>query len=267
MSNDRQQRAARAEQMRKEREKAEKRQRNLITVAIVVVVVALVGVGGFAVKKAADDRATETKVITPKGTTKDYGLLYTPQDAGATAAATKGKTPVNVTLYEDYQCPICKQFESVYGAALDALVKSGDAEIEYRMLNFLDDNGGSTNGYSGRAASAALCVFESDGATEYKKIHDALYAAQPEERTDGPEAPEIIDTFKSAGATMTPALEKCITQERFKPWVVKATDASRKADISGTPTVLVDGKKVESSQGGVPTIEQIQSAIKAAQKS
>lgn len=267
MSNDRQQRAARAEQMRKEREKADKKQRNLITVAIVVIVVALVAAGGWAIAKTSADNATAEDVVPPASSTKDFGISYTPEDAGASAAAIKkNPEPVTVVLYEDFQCPICKQFESAYGAALDALVKTGEIQIEYRLLNFLDGNGGSPNGYSGRAGSAALCVYDEQGGKAYKTVHDALYAAQPEEGTAGPEAPELIDTIKAAGITTNAALEKCVKKETYKPWIEEGVKDSRKKKVSGTPTVMIDGKAVEGQGGGVPTFEQIQAAVTAAKK-
>ncbi|RYI98762.1 MAG: hypothetical protein EON52_27470, partial [Actinomycetales bacterium] len=259
MSNDRQQRAARAEQMRKEREKADKKQRNLITVAIVVIVVALVAAGGWAIATTSSKNAVAEDVVPPASSTKDFGITYTPEDAGATAAVVKANPdPVTVVLYEDFQCPICKQFEAAYGAALDGLAKAGDIKLEYRLLNFLDGNGGSTNGYSGRAGSAALCVYDAQGAKAYKTVHDALYAAQPEEGTDGPEAPELIDTIKAAGITTDAALETCIKKEKYKPWIEEGVKDSRDKKVSGTPTIMVDGKAVEGQGGGVPTFEQIQ---------
>ncbi|KQY58678.1 hypothetical protein ASD11_03225 [Aeromicrobium sp. Root495] len=267
MSNDRQQRAARAEQMRKEREKADKKQRNLITVAIVVIVVALVAAGGWAIAKTSSENAVAEDVVPPASSTKDFGITYTPEDAGASAAVVKKSAdPVTVVLYEDFQCPVCKQFEAAFGAALDGLVKNGDIQIEYRLLNFLDNNGGSPNGYSGRAGSAALCVYDAQGGAAYKKVHDALYAAQPEEGTNGPEAPELIDTVKTAGITTNAALESCIKKEKYQPWIEEGVKDSREKKVSGTPTVMVDGKTVEGQGGGVPTFDQIQAAVTAAKK-
>lgn len=262
MSNDRQQRAARAEQMRKDREKAEKRQRNIITSIIVVVVIALVGGAGYAIQKTVADNKAENKVVTPKGATKDYGVVYTPKDAGSTK---KDADPVRVTLYEDMQCPVCKAFEQAYGPVLEQMVKSGEIEVEYRLLSFLDRNGGgSPNKYAQRAGSAALCAYTEGSPADFKKVHDALYQNQPEEGTNGPENKELLETVKSAGVT---GADSCVLKARYAPWVNKANDAARDANVTGTPTVEVAGKKVEGAQGGVPTMDQIQKAIAAAKKS
>jgi protein-disulfide isomerase len=259
VSNERQQRAARAEQMRKEREKAEKRQRNVITIGIVVIVLALIAVGGYAIKSASDKTAKETDVVTPKGATDDYGITYTAEDAGGQA----GTDPVEVVIYEDFQCPVCKAFEQANGAFLDDAVKKGDITIEYRLLAFLDR--ASPNKYSSRAGSAALCAFESGGGEDYKKVASMLWANQPAENTAGPEDPALVDQLKQAGVSGD-TVESCVIKNRFVPWLEKATEASRDAKVTGTPTVRINGKNVTGANEGVPQVPDLQKAIADAKK-
>jgi protein-disulfide isomerase len=254
VSNERQQRAARAEQMRKEREKAEKRQRNVITIGIVVIVLALIAVGGYAIKSTSDERAKQTDVVTPKGATDDHGITYTAEDAGGKAAT----DAVEVVIYEDFQCPVCKAFEQANGAFLDEAVKNGDITIEYRLLTFLDR--ASPNQYSSRAGSAALCAFESGGGEAYKKVANLLWANQPAENTEGPEDPALVDTLKQAGVSGD-AAESCVVKNQFVPWLEEATEASRDAKVSGTPTVRIDGKDVTGANKGVPQIPDLEKAI------
>ncbi len=259
MTNGREERATRAEQMRKDRERAEKRQRNLITVGIVVIVVALIAVAAFAFKSESDKRAANTKLIPPAGATADYGVVYTPKDAGGTAK----KDVVRVVIYEDMQCPVCQRFEQANGQYLAAAAKSGEIEVEYRFVAFLDDLGASPNEYSRRAANAVLCAREEGGAGEFKQLHDLLYANQPEEKTFGPEDNELVQSAVSVGVKQA-AAESCILKGRYVPWLEKATEAMAKAKVSGTPTVRVDGKDVKGSGGSIPTMLDIQKAVEAA---
>jgi protein-disulfide isomerase len=47
--------------------------------------------------------------------------------------------------------------------------------------------------------------------------------------------------------------------------VLEATEASRDAKVTGTPTVRIDGKDVKGAQGGaVPQLPDLQKAIEAA---
>ena len=244
--------------MRKEREKADRRQRNLITVAIVVVVLALVAVGAYAIKSTSDSRAQETDVVTPKGATDDHGIPYTAADAGGDAAS----DPVEVVIYEDFQCPVCKAFEQANGAFLDEAVKSGEISIEYRLLAFLDR--ASQNKYSSRAGLAALCAFDSGGGEAYKKVSSLLWANQPEENTAGPEDTALVDTLEQAGVGGD-AAESCVVTGKFIPWLTEGTEDSRDAKVTGTPTVRIDGKDVKGAGGqGVPQVPELQKAIEAA---
>jgi protein-disulfide isomerase len=262
VSNDKNDRATRAEQMRKDRERAEKRQRNIVTLGIVAVVVLLIGVGTYAVKSAHDDRAASTALVAPTGATKDYGVVYTPKDAGGKAV----KDPVRVVIYEDMQCPICQRFEAANGQYLAQAVKSGDVEIEYRFVAFLDDLGASPNEYSRRASNAALCTREASGPKAFKTLHDLLYANQPEEKTLGPTDNLLVDSAVSVGAKKA-AVESCILKHKYVPWLVKSTAAMQKAKVTGTPTVRVDGKNVQGTAGAIPTMMDIQRAIDEAKKS
>ena len=254
MSNERQQRAARAEQMRKEREKADRNQRNLITVGIVVVVVALIAVAGFAIKQTNDKNKTVEDVINPVHVTKDYGIDYTTEVATGKPAA----APVKVIAYEDFQCPACLNFEQQSGAFLADAVAKGDITVEYRPLAFLDRSSNG-NRYSSRSGSAAMCVLDKSGVKAFKKMHDVLYANQPEEGTNGRPDSDLISYAEQAGVT---GIDSCIKSERFVPWLKKATNASRDQNVTATPTVLVDGKKIDA-----PTPEALQTAIAAAKKS
>jgi protein-disulfide isomerase len=253
VSNERQQRAARAEQMRKEREKADRKQRNLITVGIVAIVVVLIAVAGFAVKSAQDSNTDSSKLVYPAHTDKKtFGFDYTATDAGGKA----GKDPVVVTLTEDFQCPVCKSFEDQSGAFLDDLVKKGEITIDYRPISFLD--GSSANEYSSRAANAAMCVLNEGGVEDYKKFHDLLYANQPAENTAGPEDAALIADAKEVGVT---GIDSCIRKKIYGPWVEKALEKAQSDGFEGTPWVRIGGKDVKS-----PTPQALQAAIDAAKK-
>src|ERR1700712_2381591 len=47
--------------------------------------------------------------------------------------------PVTLDLYEDFNCPICGQFEKANAAALTTMVDDGKVKIRYHMLSFIDD--------------------------------------------------------------------------------------------------------------------------------
>ncbi len=262
MSNDRQNRAARAEQMRKEREKADRKQRNVISVAIVVIVIALIALGGWAVKSASDSNAKATELTTPQNTGENYSILYDQEAATGTAPAADAPEPVKVTLYEDFLCPGCGALEATAGSFLSGAVESGEIEIEYRPYAFLLQQ--SSNEYSQRAWNAAACVVDAGGASAFKTFHDTLFANQPEEGGAGPEDDQLITWAEDAGVT---GIDACVNNEKFTPWIEDAREQGLKDDVSGTPTIRIDGKDVSGANNTIATVDDIQKAIDAAKAS
>ena len=228
MSNDRQKRAERAEQMRKEREKADKRQRNLITIAIVAVVIVLVGVAAWGVTTMSEDNGPEA-----------FGITYGPEEVGAEVAEGQDE-PVKVELYEDFQCPACAAFESAFGQELKDRVASGQIEITYRPYSFLDR--ASLNDYSSRAHNAAMCVYEQEGTEKYVEFHEYLYANQPPEGTAGPENEDLIAAAEGLGVT---GIEDCVNDGTYDGRIERAREAGSEAGVTSTPTVFIDGEKLD----------------------
>ncbi|SKB04422.1 DsbA family protein [Aeromicrobium choanae] len=251
MTNDRQARAARAEQMRKEREKAERKQRNKITVAIVVVVLVLIAAAGWGIKSLSDDNAKNTEVIEPANLTEG-GV-----DFPATEGAASADAPV-VELFEDFLCPACGSFEQLSGQFLQDQAASGAITLRFMPFSFLHNQ--STNDYSRRATNVAMCAVDQDGPEAFWKVHDALYANQPSEGGAGPEDAELIDLATEAGVS---DVESCVRTEKFVPWIdeMQSTFADER-DVSGTPTVHIDGKASEAR-----TPQELQAAIAEASKS
>lgn len=255
-SRSKEDRASRAEQMRREREKADKRQRNVISIAIAVIVVALIGTAAWAINKEGNEPAQA--FVAPAPVTDDFGILWDTE--AATGEPAEGE-PVEVVLYEDFQCPACQAFEAANGPFLQEQVKKGEISIEYRPIAFLD--GASTNEYSSRALNSALCVLDAEGVKAFHEMHGLLFANQSPEGGAGNEDSVLIGLAEQAGAKK---VEDCIENRKFQPWILKATEAARAAKVTGTPTVLVDGKKVIGEGRTLPTQADLQKAIDAAKK-
>ena len=259
MTNDRQQRAARAEQMRKEREKASRRQRNRITTVIVVAVVALIAAAAFGYQQL--QKENDKPLVAPANTTDDYGIEYSTEVATGKPAT----DPVTITLYEDFQCPGCQAFEAGSGAWMKDAVDKGEVTLDYRPVSFL--NQASTTDYSTRATNAALCVLDEKGVQAFYAMHQLLYANQPAEGGEGLSDDTLIEMARQSGASDEVA--SCVEDGRFDPWIEDATDSWRDAGFGGTPTVVVDGKEVKGNANGqetIPTAEDLAKAVEAARK-
>lgn len=222
----------------------DERNRILIVSAGVLAVLVAVGFIGVGVQAhRASIRASET----PPPFANGDGYIVGQKNA-----------PVTVDVYEDFICPACRQFETTDKNAVASILKSGDANLRYIPLGYLDRF--STTDYSSRAANAAACMPD---AKTFKKFHDLLYAHQPEENSAGLSDKQLISYGKQAGADVA-TLTTCVNSRQYKGWVAKVTDDASKANVTHTPTIRINGKEIQNSQGGIPGPDDLKKAVAAA---
>ncbi|WP_374456312.1 DsbA family protein [Nocardioides sp.] len=218
-------RTERARAQAEERRKAAKRKEQMTRFGLIAAVLALVVGGYFLVTSLGSDKPDTA----PEGATGNYGMVVGDADA-----------PKSIVVYEDFLCPFCGQLEQTVRDQLDAAVEAGDVKVEYRPLPFLER----IDDYSPESANAFAVVLNESGPEVAKKFHDLLFDNQPSEEGPFPSTDEIIDLAVEAGATETD-VRPGIEDMAFEGWVDAAGEAASKAGINATPTVLVDGEKVE----------------------
>jgi len=165
-----------------------------------------------------------------------------------------------VSMYEDFLCPACRNFEQQIGPTINKLIDSGVIAADYYMVSILDRP--QNQNYSSRSGGAAYCVAE-DSNDAFRRFHAALYAQQPSETgTQFPDNARLVEVARQAGAAGT--VPECITKGRFVD-MVKGQAAA--AGIKATPTIRINGEdyspstpeafvdKIRSIVGDVPGLE------------
>jgi protein-disulfide isomerase len=183
------------------------------------------------------------------------GKIVTPSTAvdEGTAFAV-GSGPIVVDVYEDFMCPACGNFETASGPALKQLAESGRITLRFHPVAILDRFSNGTE-YSTRAAAAAAAAAQEGKFTE---LHDLLYANRPEENSDGLSTAKIIELAASVGLT-SDTFVTAVNDGTYKAWATDVTETFTKRGFTGTPTVLVAGKKIDT-----PTPELLTEAINKA---
>lgn len=193
----------------------------VVAIAVVAVLVAIMGRGGGG-----------SPVEGPRGLAADAGYVYTPEQKPAE------EPKHTVVKYVDLQCPGCAELERKTSYELNRLADEGKIKVEYRVVSFLDK--ASTNKYSSRAANAVASVYEQDPAKAADMV-SLLLASQPKEGGPG-HTNDVLNYYaKSLGVENTKA---SIDSGKWNDWVAYVTAT---ADLKHTPTVLVDGKEVDTS--------------------
>jgi protein-disulfide isomerase len=220
----------RAAEIRKAQERKERRRRNaFITAAILAVLAVIVGVG-YAVQTSRD--TTGEAAASPAGAVSTYGIPRGVEDA-----------PVTVTIFEDFLCPVCGTLEAELRPWINQYVEDGNVRLVYRPIAILDRYSNGTE-FPTRAANALAVVFDTSGSEVAGKFHDLLFENQPEEGTDGLSDDQLVDLAVQAGAAEAD-VRGPIDDRDFEQWVVNATGQASKDGVTGTPTVEVDGDRLE----------------------
>lgn len=172
-----------------------------------------------------------------------------PADSKPVATPANSAGVVDITLFVDYLCPICGEFEKANGSVLNDLVSKGTVTVEIHPLAFLDNNSQGTK-YSTRAANAAACManYTPDS---YFAFHNLLFANQPKENTPGLTDEQLVQLATTAGGNAQ--VSDCINHESFSDWVAGETNRAMSGvvavnnldpsfkGVTGTPTVLING--------------------------
>ncbi len=141
-----------------------------------------------------------------------------------------------LSIYEDFQCPHCRDFSKTFGPALKQIADSGAAAVDYYMLPILNKISG---GYSGRAANAAYCVADVDKEA-FLRFHSALFAQQPVEGSGtGPDNKALIETARQAG--VVGSVPDCINKDNYGPMI---KNLAANAKITATPTIRLNGQDI-----------------------
>ncbi|MEJ1923359.1 DsbA family protein [Microbacterium sp. KHB019] len=159
-----------------------------------------------------------------------------------TGAISFGEGETEVDTFVDFMCPICGDFEDTYGEQLQSAAADDKITLNLHPISILDRYSQNTE-FSTRAASAVYCVAAEapDSALDYFNL---LFANQPEENTAGLSDDELVSLADQVGAG---AAADCIADGTYKRFVTSQTNDH---DIQGTPTVEIDGERIENSEIG-----------------
>jgi hypothetical protein len=162
---------------------------------------------------------------TPSGHTPEGGVLVGKPDAG------KG-----MVLFEDPQCPYCRQFEELNGTVITGAVEAGGLAVEYRMRCFL--------GPESVRADNALALAAEVG--RFDQLRHELFAAQPPEGTGGFTVDDLLGLGARAGLNDSHFVSG-VREARYEQFVLGREAVYQAEDPQGTPAAWLDGSPMDAS--------------------
>lgn len=155
--------------------------------------------------------------------------------------------PVVLTVWTDYQCPICGTWgNGVEPALYERYVTEGKLRIEHRHYSFLGEE-------SFAAAVGAECAADQD---KFWAFHSHLFANQAGENEGAFSAERLRKIAGAAGLDLV-AWETCIADPAVRAEVDADAEEAKSLGITGTPTLVLG----EWQQSGIPSAEDLYARI------
>jgi protein-disulfide isomerase len=259
------------ERLRAERERQarrDKRRRQIVVAASIVGVLTIVGGVGYGVAQLGDDEAATAtwaeaknkKLVKPANTTgKD----------GTTVIIGKESAKKTLEVFEDLRCPVCAAFEQNVSDTIKQDLEAGKYKLQFNGATFIDDNP-AAQGTGSKNALSALGAALNVSPVAFMEYKAALYSKKwhPQETDDK----FADDDYLIKVANTVPALkdnnafQKDVKDGTYDKWAL-TLDAEKfdknKYDIQGTPSLVMDGKKVtaEDSENAPMTPAAFTAAI------
>jgi protein-disulfide isomerase len=236
----REQARQRAELARQQAELAAKQQRGRrIFVIGAIVVVALIIGGGIALQAWRTHRAPIASARPSASAAPIRVSDGRPLLLGSDAA------PVKITLYEDFHCPHCAEFEEEFGPTITAAQDQGKAAVELYPMSFIDAG-------SAAAANAMACGAEAGFGQAY---YLGLFANPTLQWND---KQLIALAGQVSGSGPGDSFRTCVTNRAHTDWVASINRVADANHVEQTPTMFLNSRPVDLA---TLTPETLQSMI------
>ncbi|WP_029210471.1 MULTISPECIES: DsbA family protein [Arsenicicoccus] len=217
----------------------------VVAAAALVALLVLVAVGWAIWSQQSHKSEVAQKIAnasTPPNATADGGGIV------ANPGKAKAGAPTLV-IYEDFQCPICKQVEDAVGPTVTKLSDEGKIKLEYHLRSFLDENikrampTVPNPDSSLRSAAAASCA---DAAGSFKAYHDVVFKHQPEEGKGYTDQQLRVDLAQEAGLSgdALDGFQSCVQDKKMIGFATKMEQVGQQKGNTGTPQYLLNGKEI-----------------------
>jgi protein-disulfide isomerase len=176
--------------------------------------------------------------------------------AASTEAMTMGKAdaPVHIEEYASTTCSHCGKFATeVFPEFKKKYIDTG--KVRYTFHEFLTP--------PEAVAAAGVLVARCAGKDKYFSVIDALFHSQEEMYRTGDARGTLLKVAQSAGMTEA-QFNTCVQDEAAANALnERVQKAQKERNISSTPTVFVDGKKMKE---GEVTLQELDAAVAGAGK-
>ncbi|AEW97045.1 putative integral membrane protein [Streptantibioticus cattleyicolor NRRL 8057 = DSM 46488] len=148
--------------------------------------------------------------------------------------------PVTLTVYEDLRSRASRDFARAYAPTFDALLRSGQVQLAYRLVTQSDTEHGGTG--SAQAANAAACA-QDQGKDQFRDYVAELWRKQPDPSSDKfASGAYLIRLAKKVKGIQEAEFTPCVQERDHQGWVRRSQQQFAAAHLGDVPVVDVNGR-------------------------
>lgn len=175
-------------------------------------------------------------------------------DTGSVAGSPDAK--VVVLDFSDFQCPHCKSwYENIEPRLRAEFVDTGKVRLDYKHFLVISKE-------SEYAANASECAAEQGLFWPY---HDLLFAQQGLQGRDTVSPSNLKRLGAQITGLDTGRFNACVDSNKYQELVYRDVQDGNNLGVTATPTIFVNGTKVEASQDYNAIKAAIEAALSATQ--
>lgn len=141
--------------------------------------------------------------------------------------------PIRITVFSDFQCPFCK----VVADQIPQLIRQYKDKINVQYMFYPLDakcNSNVKGRFHDSACDAAMIA--ACDTNKFVEVHDEIFANQ--DKLSSTTLADISNKYNLKG---------CLEREDLKNKVIEAINQGSKFNVKSTPTIIVNGKKIEGT--------------------
>ena len=212
---------------------APKRRSSLTPLYVVLGLVLLAGIG-LLISKSKKSSSSSGGA----GANQGLAVTLTPEQLQRVQGISIGRADAPITIYEfaDFQCPHCAQFAAFIEPLIrQNLVETGKARYVFYEFPLT---------FKWSFLSARAGRFANDQG-KFWEFHGIAFARQQQWSFDPDAAAQFTEYARTSPGMDAAKFEQCVRSDRVQKEVSESAQLGQSLGVGGTPTLFVNGRKVD----------------------
>lgn len=209
------------------------RRNPLLPFYIILGVVALAG-GFFLFRQMSSGGGTPATTLQP--------VAMSPEQLQRVPGISQGQAnaPVVIMEFADFQCPACGTFASFSKPLVKDYIDNGTVRFVWYDFPLVQIHKNAT-----LAARAGRCANEQN---RFWDFHDLMFGRQGQWSESNDAADLFVDYAQESGLDRA-AFNTCLRSDKYQKEVSESFQLGTTLGVQGTPTLFVNGKRVQETPG------------------